>query len=191
VVPEHSEMAVDPSGDLFGNYMDYGNQDFRVCDGPLPASDNMNQESSNTYEGEEEEEDMDEEDLAAADNEQAIGLEPERPCQFPVPDMVDNDGDSPAPCSLRLRGGAEEGLTRKPFVVRFPNTNAGQTHYCESDTNDVYSEKLSNPENAYAQFSSQMDWEIARWAKLSGLSSTAFTELMKIDSVSAIIISGF
>ncbi|KAM6489459.1 hypothetical protein JOM56_015092, partial [Amanita muscaria] len=37
--------------------------------------------------------------------------------------------------------------------------------------------------NPYAPFTSQLEWEIAKWAKLRGPSSTAFTDLMAIDGV--------
>ncbi|KAG0706653.1 hypothetical protein DFH29DRAFT_980304 [Suillus ampliporus] len=43
---------------------------------------------------------------------------------------------------------------------------------------------INDAENPYAPFSSQMDWEIAQWAKLRGLSSTAFSDLLSIDGVS-------
>ncbi|KAJ3811030.1 hypothetical protein F5876DRAFT_88572 [Lentinula aff. lateritia] len=39
-------------------------------------------------------------------------------------------------------------------------------------------------ENKWAPFASRMDWEIARWAKLRGTGSTAFSELLAIDGVS-------
>ena len=38
----------------------------------------------------------------------------------------------------------------------------------------------------WAPFSTQTEWEIARWAKLRGPGSTAFSELLKIDGVSEI-----
>lgn len=38
--------------------------------------------------------------------------------------------------------------------------------------------------NQWAPFTSQVDWEVARWAKLRGPGSTAFTELLAIPSVS-------
>ncbi|EIW81904.1 hypothetical protein CONPUDRAFT_54049, partial [Coniophora puteana RWD-64-598 SS2] len=38
--------------------------------------------------------------------------------------------------------------------------------------------------NMWAPFLSQMDWEIARWAKMRGPSSTAFSELLAIPGVS-------
>ncbi|PCH41885.1 hypothetical protein WOLCODRAFT_89528 [Wolfiporia cocos MD-104 SS10] len=37
--------------------------------------------------------------------------------------------------------------------------------------------------NIWAPFSSRMDWEIARWEKLQGPSSTAFSDLLAIDGV--------
>jgi hypothetical protein len=39
--------------------------------------------------------------------------------------------------------------------------------------------------NIWSPFGSQMDWELARWAKLSGPSASAFTELLAIPEVSA------
>jgi hypothetical protein len=42
---------------------------------------------------------------------------------------------------------------------------------------------LGSTSNIYSPFTSQMDWEIARWAKLRGSGSTAFTDLLKIEGV--------
>ena len=39
--------------------------------------------------------------------------------------------------------------------------------------------------NIWSPFGSQMDWELAHWAKLSGPSASAFTELLAIPEVSA------
>lgn len=39
--------------------------------------------------------------------------------------------------------------------------------------------------NPYALFCSQIDWEVAKWGKLRGPTSTAFTELLEIPGVSA------
>ncbi|KAI0682380.1 hypothetical protein C8T65DRAFT_596952 [Cerioporus squamosus] len=38
-------------------------------------------------------------------------------------------------------------------------------------------------DNPYAPFTSQLDWELAQWAKLRGPSSTAFSDLLKIPSI--------
>ncbi|KAG2741893.1 hypothetical protein P692DRAFT_20750106, partial [Suillus brevipes Sb2] len=37
--------------------------------------------------------------------------------------------------------------------------------------------------NPWAPFNSQMDWEVAHWAKVRGLGSTAFTDLLAIEGV--------
>ncbi|KAJ7137196.1 hypothetical protein C8R44DRAFT_828619 [Mycena epipterygia] len=37
--------------------------------------------------------------------------------------------------------------------------------------------------NPYAPFNSKMDWEVARWAKLRGSGSTAFTDLLNVEGV--------
>ena len=51
-----------------------------------------------------------------------------------------------------------------------------------------YHHVLGMPENdtpnEWAPFSSRTEWELARWAKLRGPSSTAMSELLKIDGVS-------
>lgn len=45
-----------------------------------------------------------------------------------------------------------------------------------------------NTVNKWAPFSTSMEWEIARWAKLRGPSSTALSELLKIDGVCQMIL---
>ena len=42
--------------------------------------------------------------------------------------------------------------------------------------------------NPYAPFRSQTDWEVAKWGKLRGPTSTAFTELLEIPGVSSWVI---
>ncbi|KAG1872987.1 hypothetical protein DFJ58DRAFT_713562 [Suillus subalutaceus] len=41
-----------------------------------------------------------------------------------------------------------------------------------------------NTDNIYAPFALKIDWEMARWAKLQGPSSTAFSDLLSIESIS-------
>ena len=51
----------------------------------------------------------------------------------------------------------------------------------------VYQGKVGQgdqPANLYAPFSSQIDWEFAKWAKLRGPTSTAVTDLLNIPGVS-------
>jgi hypothetical protein len=52
-------------------------------------------------------------------------------------------------------------------------------------TNQRYQSTFHDVDNIYAPFTSQLDWEVARWGKIRGGSSTAFNELLAIDGVSA------
>ncbi|KAJ7709363.1 hypothetical protein B0H16DRAFT_1679153 [Mycena metata] len=53
------------------------------------------------------------------------------------------------------------------------------------NSEEVYHSSLhgSSETNLYAPFNSKVDWEMARWAKLRGSGSTAFTDLLHIDGV--------
>ncbi|KAG1828595.1 hypothetical protein DFJ58DRAFT_672192 [Suillus subalutaceus] len=50
--------------------------------------------------------------------------------------------------------------------------------------NVAYGAHLANDENPYHPFNSQIEWEVARWAKLRGATLTAFLDLLSIDGVS-------
>ncbi|KAG2054209.1 hypothetical protein BDR06DRAFT_1050430 [Suillus hirtellus] len=71
-------------------------------------------------------------------------------------------------------------------IVPYPDSRAGKpiTHAKVQDANTTYGSSIGNAENPYSPFSSQMDWEIAQWAKLCGPSSTAFSDLLSIRGVS-------
>ncbi|KAF8694532.1 hypothetical protein AX14_002015 [Amanita brunnescens Koide BX004] len=45
-----------------------------------------------------------------------------------------------------------------------------------------YQQQLNN-NNVYAPFASKLDWELTKWAKLHGPSSSAFNELLQIDGI--------
>ncbi|KAF8056055.1 hypothetical protein FPV67DRAFT_1566591 [Lyophyllum atratum] len=165
------KIPVDPAGDFFGDYMEYADDD------DLAAAEVRNEDENE----EEDEEDL----LDAGDAEQEGGLEPLRE-PSPIPpfptDELQDDTQQPA---LRLRGGAEEGLQKKPFIVEFPRSTAGAIYSQSGRTvNEQYTRDIgSAAENPFAPFLSQLEWEVAQWAKLRGPSSTAFTELMEIDGV--------
>jgi hypothetical protein len=53
-------------------------------------------------------------------------------------------------------------------------------------TNQRYQHTFSDVDNIYAPFTSQLDWEVARWGKIRGSSSSAFNELLSIDGVSSL-----
>lgn len=71
-----------------------------------------------------------------------------------------------------------------PFVVEFGG-RAGEVVGKKHVSYVQYSQELRGEDvpGEWAPFSSRMEWEVARWAKLRGPGSTAFSELLGIDGV--------
>jgi hypothetical protein len=77
------------------------------------------------------------------------------------------------------------------LVDRFPDPAAGAPVFDEH-WNTFYADyqnHLGNRVNPYVPFQSKLDWEFARWAKLHGPSSTAISELLKLDGVSTLLMT--
>ncbi|KAG2126261.1 uncharacterized protein EDB93DRAFT_1257636 [Suillus bovinus] len=111
--------------------------------------------------------DVSESEYADSDSDDGISMEPE--WEPPVPDPV---GDQ---LQVQEDEVAEEDPGRDDRMqVQDANDDATNTRYgvCFDDGN-----------NPYFPFCSQIDWEIARWSKLRGPSSTSFTDLLAINGV--------
>jgi len=66
----------------------------------------------------------------------------------------------------------------------YPGQRAGAIHSIGIPTMKEFDNTLGGPPaNPYSPFKSRTDWELAKWAKLQGPSSTAFTELMGVTGV--------
>jgi hypothetical protein len=80
---------------------------------------------------------------------------------------------------------AEDVFCQAPIVEKFPSPYAGapipNTKTLSKD--EAYQKDINAPHNPWAPFSSKMDWEIAKWAKLRGPGSTALSDLLKINGV--------
>ncbi len=63
------------------------------------------------------------------------------------------------------------------------SSKVGQVLIQEETSDERYKTTVGDA-NPWAPFVSQTDWELARWAKLRGSKSTAFTDLLGVDSVS-------
>ena len=185
---EYTEFEVDPAGDLFGDYEDY-----------IPVEFGMDLDSN--VSDDESEGTIDEEEFILTNNSQI--LEPERLApstsllSCPSPDALNSDETTSTTKgkASRLRGGAEEVLQKRPFVVKFTKGRAGATYTNErvdgDNLNISYARNVGNAENSYSPFSSKLEWEIAHWAKMRGPSSTAFDELIKIEGVSMLVAKSF
>lgn len=69
-------------------------------------------------------------------------------------------------------------------VEAYPGRYAGIVHSEGISTMKEFDNTLGGPSsNPYSPFNSQTDWELAKWAKLRGPGSTAFTELMGVTGV--------
>jgi len=187
---EYTEFEVDPAGDLFGDYQDYITEEFGM---DLDCDSNVSDDESEGT--------IDQEKIILTNNSEM--LEPERlPSSaadslpsFPPNDLPNSDEMNSTTETIRkasrLRGGAEEDLQKRPFVVKFTKGRAGEIYanqrVDENNLNASYKRKVANSENPYSPFSSKLEWEIAQWAKMRGPGSTAFNELMGIEGVSVII----
>jgi hypothetical protein len=70
-------------------------------------------------------------------------------------------------------------------IEPFPLATAGapiEGSVCGASGFETYERTLGN-NNQYAPFLSKLDWDIARWAKLRGPTSTAMSELLGIEGV--------
>ncbi|KAJ3530821.1 hypothetical protein NM688_g7658 [Phlebia brevispora] len=84
----------------------------------------------------------------------------------------------------------EEALRHKVYIQHFPSEVAGQPVDVPGGIPAGYAEYQSrvpghvgDPSNIFAPFQSELDWKVARWAKLRGSGSTAVSELLEIPGV--------
>ena len=145
------------------------------------------QDEDDNYDQLQDEDEQHEEDLANLEN----GWEPERPgalaasYEDPPSQEVDDHDD---PIMNTSRSQAENFIMDTRTVVqyskKYPDQRAGAPIKKTQLGDDNYRAALDNSSNPWAPFSSHMDWEIAKWAKLRGAGSTAFSDLLAIEGVS-------
>lgn len=193
------EHAVPPfAGDFFGT--DYQEADFDM-DIDIAAG-GVAQHGHNAFDdgdaavGSEGEPDNEYDTDGGSDTEEEIDLEghwePEAP---PLPaDWQEVMAQPESGSDLRSAEGrdrrarAECDLHEGPqFIEKFTFGDAGapvDPVDVTTTTYQQYSKDMkASTTNPWAPFASQLDWEVARWAKLRGPSSTALTELLKIDGI--------
>lgn len=80
----------------------------------------------------------------------------------------------------------EQKLRQKIYVTSFPG-DAGAVLPDEEARKYGFS-AYTHEDNFYAPFLSELDWGVAKWAKLRGPSSAAITELLELPGVSSYIL---
>ncbi|KAI0072677.1 hypothetical protein K474DRAFT_1686544 [Panus rudis PR-1116 ss-1] len=95
---------------------------------------------------------------------------------------TDTDMDDPPARDARIR--IEAALRNKLHSTPYPSAKAGapvEKPQLKAGYH-LYAETLQS-DNPYAPFKSELDWHVARWAKLRGPGSTAVTELLSIPEL--------
>jgi len=125
------------------------------------------------------------------------GWEPERPgARSPSPSSgpanePSIDGQSASDMareSTEAREQAEACAGTKPAITvrysdKYPRSRAGKVVGKNQSPDTRYLEEVDASLNFWAPFKSKLDWEIAKWAKLCGAGSTAFSDLLAIEGV--------
>ncbi|KAI0091143.1 hypothetical protein BDY19DRAFT_984133 [Irpex rosettiformis] len=99
------------------------------------------------------------------------------------PGAIDTRAQSSDPPSISSgREAIESSLRQKVYVEHYPDVRAGAPIDDEvvPDANPFSAAHQGNP---YLPFMSEMDWKIARWAKLRGQGSTAMSEMLSIPGL--------
>lgn len=192
---EEDETPIPFQGDYFGSAESYGHADF-----PMDDANDIDETTAVTGDGSEDDgetmddnDDEDDGDNSGEEENYEGGWEPMVPQQGSSPmtgagdhaevdDMEDEDVGATGHAE---REQAESRIGGSPVVIDYPNPRAGERLRQEDSSYTGYEKSVQDSENnIYAPFSSKREWEIARWAKLRGPGSTAFTDLLKIDGVS-------
>ncbi|KAI0348786.1 hypothetical protein OH77DRAFT_1440804, partial [Trametes cingulata] len=74
------------------------------------------------------------------------------------------------------------------FAVPFPGARAGAptSQRRERSAYETFQRHIDSANsNPYAPFTSRIDWEVARWAKMRGPGSTAVSELLQIENLTS------
>lgn len=184
-LPDLDAPPVPFEGDFFGQY---GNNDFPEQEGLPPAP------ALSVTEDDDDDDDEDDEDDENFRLDATIGWEPpirsfgETVEPSYTPSMIYDHPMGPRLPSPAERDAAERTTRAKTFVVPFPGDKAGTPATSAETTSPTYAQyqhdlNTVDPNNLYAPFTSKMDWEVARWAKLRGAGSTSFNDLTKIEGV--------
>ncbi|KAF8999529.1 hypothetical protein BDQ17DRAFT_1391519 [Cyathus striatus] len=167
-------IIVDPHGDIFGSYTDCSSMDLEIN---TERNEDLSSNSSDTFNSDDEDETLQmkgEDEICAA----------EEHCFEPEWDLLPmateswnntNNEQIPVPPEARLCGGYKKELKNIPFVCKFGQHAGEVLQRNQTDgQNEEYLMNSDDVENPYTPFSSKLEWEIAKWAKL---------QLIKIDGV--------
>ncbi|KAJ3711136.1 hypothetical protein DFJ43DRAFT_1154481 [Lentinula guzmanii] len=167
-------IIVDPSGDYFGDYYNCLDLDINMGDDDPAIEVAVSSLGADSEDGSLDY-DFEDDDLDSRGR---------------SPQLIFPDGFFDEPWQLphsRVPAVVESLYLRAPHVEQYPDNHAGapvESQNATADENTQYYHNLKvTVMNPWAPFESEIDWNIACWAKTRGPSSTALTELLAIDGV--------
>ncbi|KAG2124977.1 hypothetical protein BD769DRAFT_1358565 [Suillus cothurnatus] len=168
-----SQHLTEFTGDYFGNYDE---QDLEWPEARVPLDSDA-----------EDEQDDSEDHVSEVEH----GWE--RPADPVLQDfdvMVDfEESDPSSQRHAAERQEVEKPLGRQPTIEKFPRRHAGAPiHISGTTAFESYNNVLRGADNVWAPFVSRIDYEVAKWAKLRGSGSTAFSELLAVEGISQLTI---
>lgn len=185
------------AGDFFGTANDYAEADDAFGQIEMPSNinededegtsdieDEVNAELEEGWEAPREDAPPRGEDFGEDGSNDAMEVDVAAP--YPVPDdgrEVHADDKREAELVLIANG---HGITPKKIVRYtevYPSSHAGDSVGQENTMDSRYVQAINGASNVWAPFNSKVDWEVAQWAKLRGLGSTAFSDLLAIEGV--------
>lgn len=194
---DHKHEAPVPfHGDLFGTADDYNN-DLEMFGQEEDAVLHEEQRC------EEQVEEQELEDAQQAELDMEEAWEPQRPCEGTTrPDSLDTNesqannevGDNLEASTIEAYRLTSQHADVHPRIIKYlsqnPSTPGTVLHH-ETPADIRYARNVCKDagNDVWAPFASEVDWKIAKWAKLCGTGSTAFTDLLSIEGVCISVIS--
>ncbi len=173
-------------GDFFGTAGDYSVEDFGWPEEYDEEEDQRSEETTQSYEDEDSHEEIIVPHHDQPSNEDRVMMPPNmegqsQPLTLAVPTVPTIS------TSLRTRAenAAQSAFSIQKFHDLFPDSKAGAS-IAHNPHLSAYNQLQANAQsqaNPYHPFESSLDWQVARWAKLRGPTSTALTELLAIPGV--------
>ncbi|KAJ7501988.1 hypothetical protein B0H11DRAFT_2188562 [Mycena galericulata] len=188
--PEEEQQPVQFGGDYFRTYQE---EDFDMDQEREPADPRRDGEDdfdnlpdlmkSDDSDSEDEDGDLGWEP-PVLDGHQFPGIEdePDEQRQADGPDAPRVADAQPNVPARENRASGEEQVRQQPIIVQFTDGDAGAPLRRGEAGYERYKAGSGDPTNIWAPFTSKLEWELARWAKLRGPGSTAFTDLLKISA---------
>ncbi|KAF5340534.1 hypothetical protein D9758_015825 [Tetrapyrgos nigripes] len=197
-------LRVDPQGDHFGDYncldestdVDFGTGGPIIVDDGDTGDECPSHHDSSTDTEDSDADDWDDEEAAAAaecERDWEAEVEKEEMYWTGVQDMMESEDDMETVLDalqvpvLRPPQLRETDILREPFIRHYPDPRAGAplpSQTTHLNANEAYQQALGHNANIWTPFISEIDWRVAKWAKMRGPSSTALSELLAINGVS-------